>query len=149
MTQLRRAVDLGLPIAILDVRETDPFVQGHLPRSIHTPDSDAAGLAREVRRHRQLVLVCADGRQSAMVARTLKFSALAEAMYLVGGVKAWADADAPLFETSTTGQEHRVSTEAALYRRVAAVAGALNLRLVFAAAAAAAVIVGLAMRLAR
>lgn len=144
--RLRHLLEIGAPLQVLDVRERDRFEKGHLPGSIYSPDSQPAALVMGVEHHPRSVLICDDGRMSAMVARTLKFSGLADPCYLVGGLRAWVREGGCLYETSQTGQEHRVVPETfgeVTSRRLRPVAEGLSSRILFAALAGAAGVVAL------
>lgn len=145
------AVDQVRPLAatgalvLLDVRDQEAYLSGHIPGSIHAPDSNPARLVAEVERHPRVVLVCDTGSVSRMVARTLKFSGRADPAYLVGGLRAWTAAGLSLLAVSETGQKHRVSPETHFERatrRIAPVARSLNRRVLFASLAGSAVVLG-------
>lgn len=122
-------------IAVLDVRDESAFERGYLPGSLHAPESNPRRLVAEVTRHPRTVLVWETGKTSAMVARTLKFSGLADPCYFVGGIRAWTAQGLSLVQISETGQRHRTRTETFLgrtTRRIAPVARGLNSRMLFA-----------------
>lgn len=146
--QLKRDLPVGAAPELLDLREFAAFEKGHLPGSTHAPDSSPAQLVFLAERHKQVLLVCDDGRMSAMVARTLKFAGIADPLYLAGGLKAWAAQGGPLLETSATGQEHRVVRESlgeTTVRRLAPVGRAMSTRVLFLGLAGAAALVGVAL----
>lgn len=146
--QLMRDLAIGSFPVIFDVREEDSFQRARIPGSFHAPDSQPAHLVCQVERHPKVVLVCDDGRMSAMVARTLKFSGIADPLFLVGGVNAWAREGGPLLETSITGQEHQVIRETigeTTVRRLAPVGKAMSVRVLFLALAGSAALVALVL----
>lgn len=148
VSQLNRDLPVGAAPAILDVREWDAFQGAHIPGSVHAPDSRPADLVCQVERHPRVVLVCEDGRMSAMVARTLKFSGIADPLFLVGGLKAWEGEGGALQEISATGQEHRVVRDTigeTAVRRLAPIGKAMSVRVLFLALAASAAVVALVL----
>jgi rhodanese-related sulfurtransferase len=147
---LKHELAVGVPTAVLDVRESAPFESGHLRDSVHAPDSNPSRLAKEIEKHARIVLVCDDGRLSAMVARTLKFSGLTDPLYLIGGLKQWTAEGGELFERTEKGIEKRVYRETAgeaTRRGLLAVTRSLNARVFFAALAGAAGLLALAFQL--
>ncbi len=148
VAELKRDLPVGAAPRILDVRELEAFEKGHLADSTHCPDSAPAGLVFLAERHPRVLLVCDDGRMSAMVARTLKFAGIADPLYLAGGLKAWAAEGGPLYETSETGQEHRVVRETpaeTTVRRLAPVGKAITARVLYLGLAGAAALLGVVL----
>ncbi len=148
VAQLKRDLPVGAAPQLLDVRDLEAFRRSHLPGATPAPDSAPAQLVTLAQRHPRVLLICDDGRMSAMVARTLKFSGIADPLYLVGGLKAWAAEGGLLLETSETGQEHRIARESAgetTVRRLAPVGKALSSRVLFLGLAGAAAVLGVVL----
>ena len=101
MQQLRN----GTAPAILDVREAAAFLSGHIPGSLHAPDSQTTALVKKLQTIDRAVLVCDQGKVSAMVRRTLGFCGFHAVSYLEGGLKAWLVAGGTLMEVTRSGAE--------------------------------------------
>ncbi|WP_317445954.1 rhodanese-like domain-containing protein [Streptomyces collinus] len=82
---------------LLDVREPDEWRAGHAPRAVHLPLSElsaGAGLPAEVRT-RPLVVICRSGNRSRRAAELLAARG-ADAVDVIGGMRAWAAAGLPV-----------------------------------------------------
>lgn len=99
MDDLRTRIERGLPhgFVVLDVRERDEYVAGHLPFAKHLPRGQL-----ELRVDRELpdptvriVLYCKLGRISTLAAATLRTMGFARAVALDGGYDGWVGAGFP------------------------------------------------------
>jgi rhodanese-related sulfurtransferase len=106
--ELRRHLGAGENPTLVDVREAGPFAARHIAGSIHSPDSQTTALVRKMQVIGRAVLVCEDGRVSAMVARTLGFCGFREVAFLEGGLAAWVSVGGALVETTRSGFEHEL-----------------------------------------
>jgi rhodanese-related sulfurtransferase len=106
--ELRRHIGTGEKPTLVDVREAGPFAARHIAGSIHSPDSQTTALVRKMQTLKRALLVCEDGRVSAMVARTLGFCGFHEVAYLEGGLEAWSAVGGVLVETTRSGFEHEL-----------------------------------------
>ncbi len=81
------------PVAIVDVRETDEFAQGHLPGAKHVPrgylESRIEGAVPD--RDTRVVVYCASGTRSALAADTLAQLGYANVSSMTGGITLWKD----------------------------------------------------------
>jgi rhodanese-related sulfurtransferase len=102
---LREALLCAAAPAIFDVREESAFRSGHLPHSVNVPESRTTLLVKKVQEAPCVVLVCDDGRLSAMVARTLGVCGFPNVAYLKGGLQSWLTHGGSLMETSRLGNE--------------------------------------------
>src|SRR5262245_23473582 len=82
--QLRIMQSKGIAPSVVDVREAAAFHPRHIPDSILAPDSQTTALVRKLQTLSDAVLVCEDGRTSAMVARTLSFCGFHAVAFLEG-----------------------------------------------------------------
>ncbi|HEV2752796.1 MAG TPA: rhodanese-like domain-containing protein, partial [Solirubrobacteraceae bacterium] len=85
---------LGDGVAIVDVRETEEFTQGHLPGAKHVPrgylEARIEGAAPD--RSQRVVLYCASGQRSALSAKTLRDELGYENVEsMTGGYTLWKD----------------------------------------------------------
>src|ERR1043165_7807003 len=97
----RLMVSMAPPI--LDVRDAEAYLSRRIPGAIYAPESNTKDLLRKVQGLQQFVLVCDNGRLSAMVARTLKFCGFHGVRYLKGGLSAWSADGGILVETTPSG----------------------------------------------
>lgn len=83
---------------ILDVREENEYVQGHILNSIHIPLNTLSDkMARlEKYRNRPIIASCMSGNRSARACSTLKKNGFDQIHNLKGGVIAWQNANLPL-----------------------------------------------------
>jgi len=113
------AIELRLRLAdgdaptLVDVREAAAYHARHIAGSVHAPDSQTTALVKKMQLIPSAILVCDDGRASALVARTLSFCGFTDLVYLDGGLAAWVKAGGFLVETTRSGFEHVISAEPA------------------------------------
>ncbi len=74
---------------LLDVREPDEWIAGHISGAIHIPLSDLPVRTGELDPDRTLVVVCRSGNRSAHATAWLNQNGF-QAVNLVGGMQAWA-----------------------------------------------------------
>jgi glyoxylase-like metal-dependent hydrolase (beta-lactamase superfamily II) len=110
---LRKMLDRGEPVTVLDVRPEDQRAEWQIPGSVHVDAYDAlkakdpsAMAGAELPEGQPVVTVCAAGNTSAVAAEQLKNRGL-EAYTLEGGMKAWSMAWNTA-EVSVAGTEARV-----------------------------------------
>ncbi|SRR5579875_143085 len=80
---------------VVDVREPDEYLTGHVPGARLIPLGELTRRAAEVPRHRRVYVICATGNRSLQAARW-SASAGYDAVSVAGGTKAWADSGQPL-----------------------------------------------------
>lgn len=85
---------------LLDVREPDEWVAGHIPGSVHIPLGQLAARVSEVPADRVVVVVCRSGNRSAQGRDILRDAGLDRVTSMAGGVIDWSAAGLPL----VTGQ---------------------------------------------
>jgi rhodanese-related sulfurtransferase len=74
---------------ILDVRQTEEWVQFHIPGSILIPLGDLPGRLAEVPRNEEIVVVCRSGNRSAQGRDILKQAGYTQVTSMAGGVTKW------------------------------------------------------------
>ena len=95
----RHAFEQRDAVQLLDVRETDEWVAGHIEGSLHIPMGDVALRQHELARDRPIVTVCRSGTRAAAVADALNGAGY-RAQTLEGGMKAWAASGLPFVSDS-------------------------------------------------
>ena len=84
---------VGNGVALVDVRETDEFAQGHLPGAKHVPrghlESRIEGAVPD--RDQRVILYCASGTRSALAADTLARLGYSDVASMTGGITLWKD----------------------------------------------------------
>jgi rhodanese-related sulfurtransferase len=74
---------------LLDVREVEEFAAGRMPGAVNIPMNDVPARIAEVPTDRPIVLVCARGSRSALVAEFLSRSGYTDLYNLVDGTFGW------------------------------------------------------------
>jgi len=82
--------------AVLDVREPDEYVAGHIPGAISIPQADLALRLEEVPRQQHVLVACRSGLRSLASARFLKGVGYDRVTNLHGGALGWIDAGHPV-----------------------------------------------------
>ncbi|HXG40609.1 MAG TPA: molybdopterin-synthase adenylyltransferase MoeB [Candidatus Limnocylindrales bacterium] len=97
-------------VAIVDVRETEEWQQGHLPGAVHVPRGHLESRieAAVPDRDRPVVLYCAGGTRSALAARTLQEMGYADVVSMAGGFQAWKSEGLPWTMPVTFSDEQRL-----------------------------------------
>lgn len=83
---------------LLDLRETNDYSGGRLPKAIHLPLSQLSGRVGELAKHqgKPIIAYCNRGNRSRMAGRALKKAGHGEVYSLAGGIEAWKSAGFPL-----------------------------------------------------
>ncbi|MHB0990344.1 MAG: rhodanese-like domain-containing protein [Burkholderiales bacterium] len=87
------------PVLLVDVREADEFMSGHIAQAINIPRGVLEAAADPATKHRHpdlckaqdktILLYCLSGGRSAMAAWTLKQMGFGRAYSLAGGLECW------------------------------------------------------------
>jgi rhodanese-related sulfurtransferase len=78
----------------LDLRELDDWAEAHIAGAVRVDDGDVDAAVESLSSDRPVVVVCADGKQSADVAADLRERGFSAAV-LKGGMKSWTGASLP------------------------------------------------------
>jgi len=83
---------------VLDVREADEYLTGHIQGSVHIPVGELEGRLDElqVSRDRPILIYCRAGQRSAQAATVLKRQGFSQMYKLDGGIMAWQAAHLPV-----------------------------------------------------
>ncbi len=85
---------------VLDVREPEEFVNGHVPRAINLPQADLATRLEEVPRDRPVFVICQGGFRSLRAAQFLHQCGISDVASVKGGTEAWRAAGGELIRES-------------------------------------------------
>ena len=80
---------------LIDVREADEYVAGHIPGAIPMPMAQVPTRAAELDRDRPVYVVCASGNRSGAITDLLTAMGY-DARNVAGGTKAWLQSGRPV-----------------------------------------------------
>ncbi len=89
--ELKRLLDRGEPVTVLDIREPNEYEICHLPGSILMPPAEVEKRAGALDRDASFVAYCRTGSRSARAVKLLRESGFKKVRNLVGGILAWSD----------------------------------------------------------
>lgn len=101
VAQVARALEDG-DAAVVDIREPDEYVAGHVPGVTAMPMSQLAGRVSELNRQAPIYLICATGNRSLAVADYLNQAGF-DAYSVAGGTAAWFRSGRPLERGASPG----------------------------------------------
>jgi len=81
---------------LLDVREPEEYVHGHVPGATNLPQADLATRLAEVPRSHSVYLICQGGFRSLRAAQFLRQRGFEDVVSVKGGTEAWRAAGKPL-----------------------------------------------------
>lgn len=92
--ELKARLAAGEELTLVDIRERDEFVQGHIPDALFIP---RGFLELQIEQHQSerdkpVVVYCAGGVRSALAARNLKEMGYTNTISLIGGFNGWKNA---------------------------------------------------------
>ena len=91
-TDLKRRLDSGEDIQIIDVREPNEVAIGRIPNSVHIPLGQVLNRMSEIDENRETVVHCKMGGRSARAIDALQRSGFkGNLSNLKGGILAWSD----------------------------------------------------------
>src|ERR1700730_2040132 len=90
VSDLKRKIDNGQAVTILDVRELFEYEIAHIENSKLIPLSDLPDHVDELDRAKEIVTLCHTGTRSAQAVNFLKGQGFERAFNLAGGIEAWA-----------------------------------------------------------
>ena len=88
--ELKRRIDAGEDVFILDVREPYEYQIAQIGGKL-IPQNDVPQRLAEIPRDREIVVQCRSGARSQRIAELLKQSGYTEVVNLAGGILAWSD----------------------------------------------------------
>ena len=88
--ELRRRLEAGGDLVVLDVREPDEVVRTAIPGSVNIPLGEVVDQMGELDAARPTAVICAGGVRSAKAVKALTAAGYAgELLNVTGGMKAW------------------------------------------------------------
>ena len=87
-------------LQIVDVREPDEWLEGHIAGAIHIPLGQLSARRAELESRRPIVMVCHSGARSAQATRALTSAGFPDVANLTGGMLAWTRAGLPVTRRS-------------------------------------------------
>ncbi|HVN86900.1 MAG TPA: rhodanese-like domain-containing protein [Candidatus Binatia bacterium] len=89
-SDLKRRLEHGDDVVILDVREPEELAIARLDGAVHIPMGEIAGRLHELDPDKEVVVICHHGIRSAQVAGFLAQRDFARVVNLTGGIDAWS-----------------------------------------------------------
>jgi hydroxyacylglutathione hydrolase len=90
--ELKRVLDAGEDLLVVDVRRSGEFNAGHVPDAVNIPLAELAVSISKLPRERPLAVICASGYRSSIAKSVLEGSGLKFLMDVLGGTTAWKNA---------------------------------------------------------
>jgi len=87
--QLKRRLDAGEPLRLLDVREPWECAIARLPGSLNIPLAEIPARWQELDADSEIIVVCKSGGRSRRAAQFLSAQGLGRVANLSGGIDAW------------------------------------------------------------
>ncbi len=87
--ELKRTLDQGEEITVIDVRRTGEFENGHVPKAINVPLAILPERINDFPADTKLALICASGYRSTIAMGVIDRSGLKPSINIVGGTSAW------------------------------------------------------------
>ncbi len=87
--ELKRTLDKGEEIKVIDVRRTGEFENGHVPNAINVPLAELPERIADLPAGTQLALICASGYRSTIAMGIVDRNGLMPPINVVGGTSAW------------------------------------------------------------
>src|SRR5215468_7876340 len=94
---VKRLVEQGSPVKVIDVREADEYAAGKIPGAMSVPRGYLElRIEDKAKRDEPLVLYCAGGTRSALAAKTLQEMGYQNVSSMAGGFSRWSDSAYPV-----------------------------------------------------
>ena len=87
-TQVQRAIESGVALKLIDVREVEEVEAGHIPSSINIPLSVLELRMPELDKNEKYIVVCRSGNRSGMATQLLESHGF-DATNMIGGMREW------------------------------------------------------------
>lgn len=117
--ELRRKLEAGEPLQLIDVRSHGEYLAGHIPHALNIPMERCEARLDDLHTNVPVVLVCQSGKR-ATITRGWIAGQRPQTLVLEGGTTAWAQAGLPIVH-------EQIATRWALERQVRLGAGLMVL----------------------
>jgi len=108
VSDVKRQLDGGPPVRLIDVRESDEFAGGKIPGAISIPRGYLElRIEEKAKRDEPLVLYCAGGTRSALAAKTLREMGYENVVSMAGGFNRWSDSGFPVEKPFVLSNEQK------------------------------------------
>jgi rhodanese-related sulfurtransferase len=101
IAEAQRRIAAGTPV--IDVREPDEYVEGHVPGAPLIPLGDVPDRVGEVPSGGEVLVICKSGGRSRRAAEHLRSQGI-DAVNVAGGTMAWIEAGHPVVTGDAPGQ---------------------------------------------
>jgi len=91
--ELKKRLDRGDDLMVLDVREEDKWHEGHIKGALHIYAGHLAQRLDDIPKDRPIVVTCNAGNYASLAASILRLKGYTEIHNLLGGMTAWQNAD--------------------------------------------------------
>ncbi len=107
--EVKRRLDAGEPLTLVDIRERDEWVQGHIPGARFVPRGFLELRIEEIQPDRDapIVVYCAGGVRSLLGARDLKAMGYTNVYSMAGGFTQWKNSGLPFVVPRVLNEEQR------------------------------------------
>lgn len=99
--EVKRLLEKGDPLILLDVREHDEVAMASIKGAVHIPMGEVGHHLADLPKDKDIVVFCHMGSRSLMVAYQLKRRGFARVFSMEGGIDAWSrdvDPQVPQYE---------------------------------------------------
>ncbi len=100
-SDLKRRLEAGETLQIIDVRSPGEYASGHIPFAVNMPLEQVDSRLDDLREHTPVVLVCQSGRRAEMCAQQIKHHR-SDLLLLEGGTDAWLEQGLPIVQCSAS-----------------------------------------------
>ena len=97
--ELKKDMDAGMNFVLLDVRTSEEFKAGHLPKAVNIPRGTLEFLVGKhyPQKDVEIIVYCRTDARSALCAKTLSDMGYTNVKNLKGAFKAWGEAGYPIY----------------------------------------------------
>jgi rhodanese-related sulfurtransferase len=89
VSEAKRMIETNPYLIILDVRDQEEYVQGHIKNAVLIPYRELESRLAELDRERDILVYCAGGGRSAIASQILVDNGFRSVYNMLGGITAW------------------------------------------------------------
>ncbi|MEM3731351.1 MAG: rhodanese-like domain-containing protein [Candidatus Bathyarchaeia archaeon] len=89
VSEAKRMIETNPQLVILDVRDQEEYVQGHIKNAILIPYKELEARLNELDREKDILVYCAGGGRSALASKLLVDNGFPKVYNMLGGITAW------------------------------------------------------------